>query len=348
MGICYATSKDGISWVKPNLGLVEYEGSKKNNIIWRGPHGTGIFKDLVESDPDHRYKAIFEYNRHLSYSFSGDGIVWNTSQTCEGVDVAGDTHNNGFWAPTLGKYVAMTRTWRKTENGKEREVARIESNDYEAWTKHEVVLRGTELNLQTYAMPVFFYGGVYLGLVAIHQLDSDRVWTELTWSPDTKVWHRISEGTPLIPCSDKILDYDYGCVYACATPVFLENEIRLYYGGSDYLHYGWRNGSLCLAILRPDGFAGYEQEKADAPAVVITQTLPYSGQTIRVSADVEEGGSVNVSILDNQRQLILDAGTLSATGTDIELDPDKNIREKHIRLRFEIRQAKVYSFSYGE
>ncbi len=31
MGICYATSKDGIKWVKPILGLVEYNGSKQNN-----------------------------------------------------------------------------------------------------------------------------------------------------------------------------------------------------------------------------------------------------------------------------------------------------------------------------
>ena len=28
MGICYAYSKDGIHWEKPNLGLVEYNGNK--------------------------------------------------------------------------------------------------------------------------------------------------------------------------------------------------------------------------------------------------------------------------------------------------------------------------------
>ena len=30
---CYAESKDGIHWVKPNLGLFEFNGSKNNNII---------------------------------------------------------------------------------------------------------------------------------------------------------------------------------------------------------------------------------------------------------------------------------------------------------------------------
>ena len=45
MGICYAVSRDGIRWEKPSLGVVEFDGSKDNNIVWRGPHGSGIFKD---------------------------------------------------------------------------------------------------------------------------------------------------------------------------------------------------------------------------------------------------------------------------------------------------------------
>ena len=46
MAICYAVSQDGIKWEKPELGLVEFNGSKQNNIVWRGPHGSGVFKDL--------------------------------------------------------------------------------------------------------------------------------------------------------------------------------------------------------------------------------------------------------------------------------------------------------------
>ncbi len=30
---CYAESKDGIHWTRPDLGIVEFEGSKKNNNI---------------------------------------------------------------------------------------------------------------------------------------------------------------------------------------------------------------------------------------------------------------------------------------------------------------------------
>ncbi len=341
MGICYATSRDGITWEKPNLGLVDYEGSKENNLIWRGPHGAGIFKDARDPDPKRRYKTIFQ---GMKVSVSPDGIHWARPTPCEGVQVAGDTHNNALWAPTLGKYVGITRTWGKMG----REVARIESEDFVHWTKAKVVLQGVKKTHQPYAMPVFFHGGVYLGLVAIHDQTSDRVWTELTWSPDTKAWHRISPGTPLIPCSDKKLAYDYGCVYACAYPVFLKDEIRLYYGGSDYLHGGWRNGSLCLATLRPDGFAGYEQERKDRAGVIVTAAIAWSGRDLRISADVAKGGRVEVSVLDRDGNVIAEAEAVSETVTDRRLKLGKRVAAGEIRLRFELTNAKLYSFTLGE
>ena len=36
---CYAKSKDGINWIRPNLGLHEFQGSKNNNIVYPGPFG---------------------------------------------------------------------------------------------------------------------------------------------------------------------------------------------------------------------------------------------------------------------------------------------------------------------
>ncbi len=337
MAICYATSRDGLRWEKPSLGLVEYEGSKENNIVWRGPHGAGIFKDEQETDPARRYKIIF---KGMMAAWSRDGVNWDRPLRMEGVKVAGDTHNNALWAPTLGKYVGMTRTWGRLG----REVMRIESKDFRTWTQDKVVMRATDKSRQPYAMPVFFHGGVYLGLVAVHhQRPIDRVWTELAWSPDTVTWHRICEGTPLIPWSEKMLDYDYGCVYPCAYPVFLEDEIRLYYGASDYLHYGWRCGSLALATLRPDGFAGYEQVNEERPGVVTTTAIPYGGQTIKITADVVKGGSVRVSIRDDKGKAVSQAETISTTGTDIPLDFDGKPGASEIRLRFEFDNAKVYS-----
>lgn len=57
--ICYAESKDGFNWNRPELGIVEYEGSKKNNILYGGEKRRlgSIFVD-PSAPADERYKAI--------------------------------------------------------------------------------------------------------------------------------------------------------------------------------------------------------------------------------------------------------------------------------------------------
>lgn len=348
MAICYAVSKDGIKWEKPELGLVEFNGSKQNNIVWRVPHGSGVFKDLRDPDPVRRYKTLFK-GRKISVGFSADGIYWGKGIPCPEANVAGDTHNNAFWAPTLGKYVGITRTWG---NKYGRQVARIESDDFLKWTPAKVVLEGLEKNLQTYAMPVFFHGGVYLGLVAIHDQKADRVWTELTWSPDTVKWNRVCPGTPLIANSEKEMACDWGCVYAGAYPVFLDDEIRIYYGGSDGYHFGWRNGFLCLATLRPDGFAGYEPISKNNSAVITTKPITYPGETLHLTADVQDGGSVRVSMVNTSGAEIASIKPLTRTLTDAKViwKDDKrgnissSLKGKKIRLRFVLNKAKLYSF----
>ena len=46
---CYAESDDGIHWTRPELGLVEFDGSSKNNIILRK---NGAFEPFKDSNPD--------------------------------------------------------------------------------------------------------------------------------------------------------------------------------------------------------------------------------------------------------------------------------------------------------
>jgi hypothetical protein len=356
MGICYATSKDGICWDKPEMGLVDYDGSTANNILWRGggvhkdwggPHGTGIFKDLHDPDPARRYKAILK-EKILSVAFSADGIHWGPPIACPAANSAGDTHNNAFWAPTLGKYVAITRQWRHTDNEHIRVVARTESDDFINWSETENILEGQDTNQQLYAMPVFFHGGIYLGLVAVHDQKTDRVWTELTWSPDTITWHRVLPGTPLIDNDGEYGDYDWGCVYAAANPVFGDNEIRLYYGGSDGLHTSWRNGFLCMATLRPDGFAGY---KAASQSASVTTTPVYNGTaSLQVSADIGEGGSLVVRALDDSQRVIAESEAMTSTVSDAEIvwrDASEltKVAANGARLQFLFRNATVYSFT---
>lgn len=355
MAICYATSEDGIAWYKPELGIVEYERNSANNILWRGnegtralragPHGAGIFKDLRDPDPTRRYKALLK-SEILSVAFSADGIHWNPPIACPEANSAGDTHNNAFWAPTLDEYVGMTRQWSKSFR---RQVASTSSVDFLHWEETQVVLEGSDRTHQTYAMPVFFHGGVYIGLVAIHDQDKDRVWTELAWSPDTRAWQRVLPGTPLIPNGEGEGDYDWGCVYAAACPVFLDDEIRLYYGGSDGLHTSWRNGFFCLATLRSDGFAGYRASNEGTPATITTTPVFDGRGPLRVSADIANGGEVVVRVLGDERQMLAESLPLADTVSDAKLRWRDDsaldaIKMNLARLQFAFKEATVYSF----
>ncbi len=58
---CYAESTDGIHWKKPALGQFEFQGSRKNNIVWDGlgAHDFTPFKDPnPDCSPDAAYKAV--------------------------------------------------------------------------------------------------------------------------------------------------------------------------------------------------------------------------------------------------------------------------------------------------
>jgi len=359
MGLCYATSRDGFTWNKPALGLVDYDGSKDNNILWRGggntrskqagPHGAGVFKDTRDSDPARRYKTLLK-SESLSVALSNDGIQWDLPITCPDVNSAGDTHNNAFWAPTLDKYVGITRRWSESF---ERQVARTSSDDFLSWDRTQVVLQGLDKRHQTYAMPVFFHAGVYIGFLAIHDQESDRVWAELAWSPDTETWHRVLPGTPFIPNGDNEGDYDWGCVFPAACPVFEKDEIRLYYGGNDGLHTSWRNGYFCLATLRPDGFAGYKASDENEPATVTTAPIYDGKQQLGVSADIPDGGELVAHVLNHEGRLVAESQPLTATVSDVAIRwLDESAFEPHAtgqsRLQFVLRGAILYSFSLSD
>jgi hypothetical protein len=344
MGVCYATSKDGLKWEKPELGLVEFDGSTANNLVLRGPHGAGVFKDLDEEEPRRRYKMFYKGSGSMKVRFSPDGLCWDAERPAAGVNVPGDTHNNAFWSPELDRYVAVTRMREE-----QRLVARTESADFLAWTPAVEVLRGDVQN-QTYAMPVFCYGDVYLGLVMILRRQDDRVHCELAWSPDSVTWHRVDQGNPLTPLAEEQGRYDWGCAYAAAYPVVMpDGGIRLYYGASNGRHTSWRDGFLALATLRPDGWAGYEPVDADLPATIQTGPLTCRGGTLRLTADAANG-TVSVAVLDKDGKVVTRSKPMTGdvTGAAVPWQNDfalSQLAGTPVRLVFEIRRARVYSFS---
>ena len=86
--VLYAESVDGVNWVRPKLGLVEYRKSKENNIVKLDPFmGTINIKVLHEPEdpvPSRRYKMVIHAHwmkdkaRHgtLAPYGSADGYTW--------------------------------------------------------------------------------------------------------------------------------------------------------------------------------------------------------------------------------------------------------------------------------
>ncbi len=347
MGICYAVSKDGIHWRKPELGLVEFAGSTANNLVLRGPHGAGLFHDARELHPDRKHKLFYKGSGSMKVRFSPDGLHWSDEEPAAGINVPGDTHNNAFWSPELNRYVGITRM----KQG-QRLVARTESADFQRWTGAVEVMRG-EVDHQTYAMPVFRYADVYLGLVMILRREDDRVHCELAWSPDTVSWHRIAPGSPLIPLAEKRGDYDWGCAYAAACPIVMpDGTIRIYYGASNGRHTSWRDGFLALATLRPDGWAGFEPEDKAQPAIVRTAALSGSGKELRLTYDAAEGGHARVKAFDHEGKLLAHSAKLTGQASEAPVKwmdgtTPPEPKEGPIRLEFTLQDAKIYSFRFG-
>lgn len=114
---CYAESTDGIHWTRPELGIVEFEGSKKNNIILDGVgvHNFTPFKDENPNcPPAAKYKGLggIKSEGGLFAFQSADGIHWSLMNE-EPVITNGafDSQNLAFWDPTLEKYRAYWRTF---------------------------------------------------------------------------------------------------------------------------------------------------------------------------------------------------------------------------------------------
>ena len=316
-GLLYASSRDGISWEKPSLGLIDFVGSRANNIVMRrathGIHAGGVLKDPRAADPARRYKFIHRNPRagRMATCFSADGLRWSQPALWREHDAVGDTHNNAIWSPELEKYIGITRGWSDGPFQGLRTVLRSESADFLHWSEPVEIMRGGDAHDQIYSMPIIRYAGLYIGLPAIFHkgdeqaADWDTVDTELACSADSVNWQRICPGQPLIPRGAGRYpegETDCGCVYAAAPLVGVNGyseKILIYYGGSNGLHNNWRESSLNLATLAIDRFAGFAPRDKKAIAMLTTVPLRRGADRITVNAHIAPGGSIRAALLDS-------------------------------------------------
>lgn len=382
-GLCYAVSHDGIAWEKPDLGLVEFEGSRANNLVLRRCHGAcvrRVSEGAPVGDASARFMMFYKTQEERTPEERASGLMWlKVAHSPDGVRWAddpqvvmpkypykqADTHNNFIWDAPTARYVAITRTWDDDPGAGRRAhrlVARMESPDAKYWTRPVDVFRELPEEVgrrQTYAMPIFPYAGVYCGLLMMFNTgepaapDHDTVDCELAWSPNTTHWFRVCPGQALIPRGPEGA-FDSHIVFGACSPVYLDGEMRLYYGGCNGPHGGVRAGGFGMARLRPDGFAGIRPVRPHAPAELITAPVRCTGRTLRVSADAARG-SLRVGLVGTDSwgpsvgacvPITEDVTDRAVAWRDCEgMAP---FRGRDIVLRFRLDSATLYAFSFSE
>ena len=119
--LLYAESDDAINWVRPDLGIVEFEGSKHNNILISkemfAEHGFVIFDNMSvtydenpECPADEKYKMVALWCGHAALLLltSADGLHFDKCRLLTD-DGAFDSQNRMFWSPEYKKYFAYFR-----------------------------------------------------------------------------------------------------------------------------------------------------------------------------------------------------------------------------------------------
>lgn len=142
---CYAESKDGIHWARPELSLFTVEGHENNNVVLaESAPSTHNFSPLLDGRPgvpaDERYKAMagtIDGGGLLAWS-SPDGIHWKKmrqqpviSKEMVPFKYMFDSQNVAFWSQQEQRYLCYFRVFE----GGIRRICRSESDDFIHWSK---------------------------------------------------------------------------------------------------------------------------------------------------------------------------------------------------------------------
>lgn len=325
--LCYATSEDGIHWDRPEVGQVDFEGSKANNILRIGranPEGVGIEYDPDDPDADRRYKAFFwEHGAGgidrradglilwadaegdgMWVAFSRDGIHWKNYEKNPVIGGFSDTAHYVVRDPRTGRYAAYGRlSFLRT-------VARAESEDFVHWNAPRLVLEpdeheaaGPYPDTQFYGMTVQVYEGVCIGGLWVYREGTDgRIDTQLTVSADGIHWTRVGDRETFLPLAPEGNRGD-GMVRSVGF-VPRGKRIYVYYQMTDGPHAGPKfprgsivrryPGAIGLGLLRRDGFVSLDA--GDEEGYILSKPFVMQGKPLHVNARVEPRGEMTASV----------------------------------------------------
>lgn len=261
----YATSRDGVHWDKPSLGLHEWRGSKDNNVAFDPAGGhRGLYhclRDERDPDPGRRYKGLLSVSGRAPV-VSPDGFEW---RPVEGAEIPSSDESNFFYDPFGRQYVAIVK--RGTVWG--RSMAMATSQDFEHWQDHGIVMHADHVDwdnrmpriralcegpdylspplvdeadyiAETYNMAVMPYEGIYVGLVNIFnpagaipppQTNYTGInQVELAVSRNLRNWRRLCDREVFLAVEPwEGVAYDTQQLLPAGSPIVRDDEIWVYY-----------------------------------------------------------------------------------------------------------------------
>ena len=377
----YAESRDGITWTRPSLGIVEYEGSKDNSIVWIEP-GTDMVPFLdgnPEAKPDERYKAIVRERVNdkeaLMALASGDGVHWRKMQEAPILDDPPfDTQNVPFWDPWRAAYVIYTRgkhgegrfTHGRASEGAARKsvrwIRRATSSDFLNWSALEPIDTGDAPIEHMYTngtMPYLRAPGVYLAFPR-------RFMPEQTRHEDAN-WPGVADS--LFMSSRDGINWDRTFLESYIRPgpdprnwmsraTLVSNGI-VQTGDEELSMYILRNRDFPTChfermVLRLDGFvsagAGYGGGELTTPPLV------FDGDELELNYSTSAAGHVSVEVQDADGAALAGLGLADCKemlGDEIEGVVRwgegatlGSLSGKPVRLRFAMKDADLYAFRF--
>lgn len=380
----YATSEDGIAWTKPDLGLIEFNGSRANNLFLRRTredHLPQVIHTPWERRPDRHYKLVnYDYGRsgpgHTVSGFwgacSSDGLHWTDVAQNPVLRDPGDV-GHFVWDPHQRRYAAYPKIFAPVRGYRRRSVGFTATRDFEHWPSAQLILTPDEdddrwvkrrhQRTEFYGLCGFAYESAYLGFLWIFRVtDGDNdgpIYPELVSSRDGIRWTRpdLADGgrVPILPLGPKPA-WDSGMIFTPSQPLVEGGLVKLWYGGIDATHGGpdaQARGGIGLATLRKDGFASLDA--GDVEGAITTRALKHLRGPLRLNADARRG-SILVEILTADGRVLPGYGRAAcdAIGSDgldqaVTWGPRTELPGSNgpLRLRFVLRNASLYSFMAG-
>ena len=380
----YAESLDGLSWKLPKLGLVEREGTKENNIVWRGVHPKwymGGSPYLLEVPEEHRrgFRYVMFYNdvlfeddrQALNLVGSHDGIHWDKSSVTKLTSIPSDTHNAIVYDAKRDEFVMYLRSKRTYDpfgdtnlnRGHTRRVARMTSKAL--WCRWDdrpqnILIPDEQDAAQGYTsfygMPVRRHAGLYWGFLCPYRPDT-FMHTEFAWSRDGIRFDRLPDRPKLIPRGPEG-SWDDGMVFSGYQWIDVGDEWWLYYSGNDGPHnQTQRKAGIGLIRFRKEGFISLRGPESGG--FIATRSIKWPGGNLLINARAR-GGELRVRVTEAGRSEGRFHGRvlpgfdytdcIAFEGDDVAHEvvwPERSLNElagQTIQLEFYLRSAELYTF----